>query len=133
MRIRPRRRAERGTIAPIAISAPARVGSTVQFHVRDADCADEDLRTLLGAVSSHPQQASPVAAMLFSCNGRGLRMWPDSEMGHDVSVLNDVLGKIPLAGVFAAGEIGPVGGKNFIHGFTASMALIKKKGSGAIS
>ncbi|HUU82911.1 MAG TPA: FIST N-terminal domain-containing protein [Phycisphaerae bacterium] len=106
----------------IAVAAQVRVGSTVQFHVRDAECADEDLRTLLGGVSPGVAETPPAAAMLFDCNGRGIRMWPHE--GHDVGILRELCGPIPVAGFFAAGEIGPVGGKNFVHGFTASIALL---------
>ena len=107
----------------IAISAPVQVGSTVQFHVRDAGSADEDLRSLLADVARSSTDPAPAGAMLFSCNGRGIRMWPQQQ-GHDVTTLREFYGDIPVAGFFAAGEIGPVAGKNFIHGFTASIALL---------
>jgi small ligand-binding sensory domain FIST len=104
----------------IGIAGHARVGATVQFHVRDANSADEDLRTMLA-----PEADSGVCgAMLFGCNGRGTHMWPES--GHDVRVLREVLGDIPVAGFFCGGEFGPVGGRNFIHGFTASIALFRE-------
>jgi small ligand-binding sensory domain FIST len=106
----------------VAVAAPVRVGSTVQFHVRDAKCADEDLRTLLSDIRPSCTEAPPAAAMLFDCNGRGIRMWPRG--GHDVAAVRELCGPIPLAGFFAAGEIGPVGGRNFVHGFTASIALL---------
>ena len=61
-------------------------------------------------------------ALVFTCNGRGSRLF--DEPHHDARVLADLLGPVPLAGFFAAGEIGPVGGHNFVHGFTASMALL---------
>ena len=93
------------------------VGEAIQFHVRDADTADEDLRTLL------EREAEPVAgALLFTCNGRGSRLF--SVPDHDASLVSDTLGGPPLAGFNCAGEIGPVGGKNFLHGFTASIALL---------
>ena len=99
----------------------------MQFHVRDGASADQDLREALG-----PHRDSDVEAlMLFGCNGRGTHMWP--EPNHDIAVAREILGDIPIAGMFCAGEFGPVGGKNFIHGFTASMALIKQKGSGVVS
>ena len=94
------------------------VGRTVQFHVRDAVTADEDLReSLLRA----PAEGRPIGALMFTCNGRGGRMFdvPD----HDAVIVSDLLGGAPVAGFFAAGELGPVGGKNFLHGFTASIAL----------
>jgi small ligand-binding sensory domain FIST len=107
----------------LAITDLVRVGQTVQFHVRDADSADEDLRSLLQDTGQEPAGARPAGALLFSCNGRGTRLFPDPD--HDVSALRDALGPIPVAGFFAMGEIGPVGGQNFLHGFTASIALFE--------
>ncbi len=104
----------------IGIAGPARVGATVQFHVRDAASADEDLQSLLA-----PHHGRDVkGAMLFGCNGRGTHMWPAP--GHDVGVLREKLGDVPVAGAFCGGEFGPVGGKNFVHGFTASIALFSE-------
>jgi small ligand-binding sensory domain FIST len=54
------------------------------------------------------------------------------EPDHDARVMADLLGPVPLAGFFAAGEIGPVGGQNFVHGFTASMALLCDTSDGAL-
>jgi len=105
----------------IAIGHNVRVGQTVQFHVRDGDTADEDLRTLLARTLSG--QASFEAALLFSCNGRGTRMF--SEPNHDVGVVAEYTGSVPIAGLFAQGELGPVAGKNHMHGFTASLALFR--------
>ena len=104
----------------MAMAGHARVGATVQFHVRDAASADEDLRKLLAVHA----ETSVAGAMIFGCNGRGTNMWPQA--GHDAGVLREVLGDIPVAGCFCGGEFGPVGGKNFIHGFTASIVLFKK-------
>ena len=107
----------------IAIGDSVRVGTTVQFHVRDASSADEDLRKRL---SSHQEGATEViGALLFTCNGRGTRMWDQPH--HDVTCLQETVGRIPTAGFFCAGELGPVGGKNFIHGHTASIALISPR------
>jgi small ligand-binding sensory domain FIST len=60
---------------------------------------------------------------LFTCNGRGVRLFGSPD--HDASVLADLLDDPPTAGFFAAGELGPVGGRNFLHGFTASVVLFK--------
>ena len=95
-----------------------RAGQTVQFHVRDAQTADEDLRDLLAQAQ---QTGEARGALLFTCNGRGTRLFDRPH--HDAATLADVLGTIPVAGFFAQGEIGPIGGKNFLHGFTASAAL----------
>ncbi len=111
--------ADQGTGA-VAIGNTVRTGQTVQFHLRDAAAADEDLVQLL-EVHKAAQAKAPAAGLLFSCNGRGTRMFPESH--HDASVVQRVLGPLPLAGMFAQGELGPVGGHNYVHGFTASLAL----------
>lgn len=108
----------------IAIGDFARVGQTVQFHVRDAKSADEELRELL----VHAGRGAPghdMGALLFTCNGRGTRLFPEPH--HDASVLAECCGDVPVAGLFAQGEIGPIGGKNFLHGFTASIALFEPR------
>lgn len=102
----------------IAIGNLVRTGQTIQFHVRDAETADEDLRSLL---STSLQSGQAAGGLLFSCNGRGTRMFPAPH--HDASTIQAVAGHIPLAGFFAQGELGPVAGRNYIHGFTASVAL----------
>jgi small ligand-binding sensory domain FIST len=104
----------------VAVGDHLEVGQTLRFHVRDAATADEELRTLLeGQVENLP---GPVAgALLFTCNGRGTRLFPTPD--HDARLVSSYLGGVPLAGFFCAGELGPVGGKNFVHGFTASLAI----------
>lgn len=103
----------------VAITDRVRVGQTVQFHVRDAETASEDLKSLL----EHDQSAGRGAAgaLLFTCNGRGTRLFGDPH--HDARAIRTHAGAIPVAGFFAMGEIGPIGQRNFIHGFTASIAL----------
>ncbi len=66
----------------------------------------------------------PSAALVFTCNGRGTRLF--SGPNHDAGVIRAEAGTIPVAGFFAQGELGPVGGQNFIHGFTASVALFEE-------
>jgi small ligand-binding sensory domain FIST len=97
-----------------------RVGQTVRLHVRDAASADEDLREALRAQAQALGDQGAAGALLFTCNGRGSNMFevPD----HDAAAIEDSLGA-PTAGFFCAGEIGPVGGRNFLHGFTATMAV----------
>ena len=98
----------------ITIGATAEVGSTVQFQVRDADSADEDLRHLLAG-----QQGR--AALVFTCNGRGRNLFDAPD--HDARLVHDQVGQGAVAGMFCAGEVGPVGGRNFVHGYTASVVL----------
>jgi small ligand-binding sensory domain FIST len=104
----------------IEIGDVVEVGATVQFQVRDAAGADKDLRLTVERAGA-ALAGRPVGALLFTCNGRGRRMFEVAD--HDASTIEELLGGIPLAGFFAAGEIGPIAGRNALHAFTASMAL----------
>jgi len=107
----------------IALADMVRVGQTVQFHVRDAESATEDLTLLLEQSS----QTKAAGGLLFSCNGRGSRLFGHSD--HDSSAVATAMPRTPIAGFFAAGELGPVGGKNFLHGHTASLVLFSPPAS----
>ena len=102
----------------LAIGEPVRVGQTLRFHVRDADSADADLRENLSSALNGERAAG---TLLFTCNGRGTNLF--SSPDHDARTAAEVLGGDSLAGFFCAGEIGPVGGKPFLHGFTATLAV----------
>jgi small ligand-binding sensory domain FIST len=104
----------------IAIGDYIRPGQTVQFHIRDEAAADAELKQLLAGVRDNSTMG-PAGALLFTCNGRGTRMF--SQPNHDAQAVANAFGPIPLAGFFAAGELGPVGRQNFVHGFTASVGL----------
>ena len=109
---------ETGTIA---IGATIEEGQVVRIHARDAASADRDLNDALELRRRALGDDAPAGALMFTCNGRGRGMFglPD----HDASAVAGTLGDIPTAGFFAAGEIGPVGGENFLHGFTATVAV----------
>jgi small ligand-binding sensory domain FIST len=104
----------------MAVGERVRIGQTVRLHVRDGGSADEDLSEVLARLSAD-LPAPPAGALLFTCNGRGSQMFqvPD----HDAAALDRALGGAPAAGFFCAGEIGPVGARSFVHGFTATMAV----------
>ena len=102
----------------LAIGEPVRVGQTLRFHVRDAASADDDLRENLASALDGERAAG---ALLFTCNGRGTNLF--AEHDHDARAVGELLGGDALAGFFCAGEIGPVGGKPFLHGFTATLAV----------
>lgn len=106
----------------VAIGNRVRVGQTVRFHVRDAQTAHEELHALLTR-SVENSEVAPGAALLFSCNGRGTRLFPGAN--HDAGSIQKRLNTVPLTGFFAQGELGPVGGKNYIHGYTASIAVFR--------
>jgi small ligand-binding sensory domain FIST len=111
----------------LAVSAIPRVGQTVQFQFRDAAAADQHLRQQLEAARQAFDEEQPVAALLCSCNGRGSRLF--GPIDHDPTVLAEALGEMPVAGLFCAGEIGPVGDRNYLHGFTATIVLFTEAGA----
>jgi small ligand-binding sensory domain FIST len=102
----------------LSLGDTVRVGQTLRFFVRDAASADADLRQ---ALADAPRRARPAGALLFTCNGRGTNMFPEPD--HDARVVTEMLRTDALAGFFCGGEIGPVGGKAFLHGFTATLAV----------
>ncbi|MEZ5233964.1 MAG: FIST N-terminal domain-containing protein [Acidimicrobiia bacterium] len=104
-------RAETGALV---VGDRVQVGDTVQFQVRDADSAHEDLVELLAGERAD-------AALVFTCNGRGRHLFDTDD--HDAELVCELTGARSVAGVFCAGEVGPVGSRSFLHGFTASVAL----------
>jgi len=111
--------AEQATGA-LDVGALVEPGLRVRLHVRDADSADRDLHEALALRRAALGEQRPAGAVMFTCNGRGAGLFgaPD----HDARVLAQEL-DAPAAGFFAAGEIGPVGGRPALHGFTATVAV----------
>jgi len=105
----------------IAVGALPRVGQTIQFQRRDAASASEDLTRLLESKKTTLAERRILGGVLCTCNGRGAQMFQAA--GHDARHVRDALGPVGLAGFFCNGEVGPVGGKSYLHGFTASLAL----------
>ena len=104
----------------VVVGAHPRTGQTLQYQLRDAASADEELKSLLAPLAARNDK--PVASLLFCCNGRGKHLF--STPDHDAKLVADALGAAPSAGFFCNGEIGPVGGSNFLHGYTASIGLL---------
>lgn len=98
----------------VAVGEIVEVGATVQFQVRDAVTADEDLRSLLAGHDGH-------GALVFTCNGRGTHLF--GEPHHDAATVASLLDTTAVGGMFCAGELGPIAGRNALHGFTASVAV----------
>jgi len=103
----------------IAVGDVVPVGRTVRFQVRDAASADDDLRAML--VALRREYAAVEGALLFSCNGRGSNLFTSAD--HDVLAMRQGLSTSGVAGFFAGGEIGPVGGRNHLHGFSAAVLV----------
>jgi small ligand-binding sensory domain FIST len=105
----------------VAVGAQVRPGQVIRLHARDARSADEDLHDALRLRAEAIAGGRPAGALLFSCNGRGSAMFGACD--HDAAAVRDELRGAPAAGFFAAGEIGPVGPRSFLHGFTATIAV----------
>jgi len=106
----------------IAIGDPGvRTGQTIQFQIRDGASAMQDFKMMLSAQKVHGEASG---ALLFSCTGRGQHMFDHAHA--DAMMVYEALGDVPLAGFFAAGEIGPVGGQSYIHGHTACLAVFRE-------
>src|SRR5690606_25075696 len=104
----------------VAVGAQVEVGTTVQFHVRDAASADDELRSLMAEVA-RPRAPRSRGALLFTCNGRGSAFFGDPD--HDAELVVEAVGPA-VAGMACAGEIGPIGGVNRLHGYTASTLVL---------
>lgn len=109
----------------IAVGALPRLGQTVQFQRRSADAADEDMQALLTRAKKQLGDTPIYGGCLCSCNGRGQNLF--GRPNHDAQMVQQRLGPLGLAGFFCNGEIGPVGQRSFLHGYTASLALFVKK------
>ena len=109
----------------LAIGAPVREGQLVQFHVRDAETSAEDLRRSLADYRAAAGDRTAAGALLFSCTGRGRHLYgrPD----HDTDLFRELVGSLPLGGFFCNGEIGPVSGTTYLHGYTSSFALFRSR------
>jgi small ligand-binding sensory domain FIST len=111
----------------LAVGAFPRPGQTLQFQRRDAEAATEDLDSLLVQARRQLSRTQIYGGCLCSCNGRGSHLF--SAPNHDADLIQNRLGPFGLAGFFCNGEIGPVGDRNYLHGYTASLALLVKKTS----
>lgn len=112
--------------AIVVADGTIRNGMTVQFLVRDPRTAGDDLQQLVRERAGLVREPSEYGALVFTCNGRGARMFGKPD--HDATCVQNGFGaQVPTAGFFAAGEIGPVGGRNFLHGFTASVAVFRSR------
>jgi len=109
----------------LAVGALPRAGQTMQFQRRDAAAANEDMNELLARAKNKLGDKQIYGGCLCSCNGRSSHLF--GKPNHDAQTVQQQLGPFGLAGFFCNGEIGPVGQKNFLHGYTASLALFVKK------
>jgi len=112
----------------IAVGALPRLGQTIQFQRRSAAAATQDMEELLTRARQQLGDTPIYGGCLCCCNGRGQNLF--GRPNHDAQMIQQRLGPLGLAGFFCNGEIGPVGEKSFLHGYTASLALFVKKTGG---
>jgi small ligand-binding sensory domain FIST len=105
----------------VAVGATVHPGEVLRLHARDAQSAQDDLRHALALRAGALAGRAPAGALVFTCNGRGRQMFGVAD--HDALAVQQELHGAPAAGFFAAGEIGPVSGHSFLHGFTATIAV----------
>jgi small ligand-binding sensory domain FIST len=109
----------------MAIGDRIRPGQRIQFHLRDAKSSAEDLQILLEEYQRRSFDSSPIGALLFSCLGRGERLY--CKPNFDSQLLQTYISPIPIGGFFCNGEIGPVGNSTFLHGYTSAFAIFRSR------
>ena len=109
----------------LAIGEILKEGQLVQFHLRDADTSSGDLQSVLSRYADENRENDIPGALLFSCLGRGEYLY--GKPNHDTDLFRDKLGNVPLGGFFCNGEIGPVSGTTFLHGYTSSFGIFRPK------
>jgi small ligand-binding sensory domain FIST len=109
----------------LAIGEMLKEGQLVQFHLRDAETSTDDLQAVLTRYADEHRENDIPGALLFSCLGRGQYLY--GKANHDTDMFRDNLGDVPLGGFFCNGEIGPVSGTTFLHGYTSSFGLFRPK------
>jgi small ligand-binding sensory domain FIST len=97
----------------------------VQFHVRDAATSADDLRNAFATYLRGLGDRQASAALMFQCTGRGSFLY--GREGHDTDMFNELIGALPMGGFFCNGEIGPVGGITYLHGYTSSFAIFRER------
>jgi small ligand-binding sensory domain FIST len=109
----------------LAIGEMLKEGQLVQFHLRDAETSAQDLTFVLERYAADNRENEVPGALLFSCLGRGEYLY--GRPNHDTDIFREKLGQVPLGGFFCNGEIGPVGGTTFLHGYTSSFGLFRSR------
>ena len=109
----------------LAIGERLREGQIVQFHLRDAQTSTEDLTAMVNQYRDRYRETGVEGALLFSCLGRGVYLYGQPD--HDTGIFRDAMGEIPVGGFFCNGEIGPVQGTTYLHGYTSSFGLFRHR------
>ena len=106
----------------VAVAEQVRQGQIVQFVLRDARAARADMRRMLETLYAATQRIRPRFGFFFNCLGRGVGLYGDAN--HDITLIREFFGDLPIVGFFGNGELAPVGGKNYAHSYTGVLAII---------
>ena len=111
----------------LAVGTIPHLGRRVQFHLRDGECSAQDLESVLtrGVNEGNLKDTANRGALLFSCLGRGEHLY--GRPNHDTEMFQRIVGRLPLSGFFCNGEIGPVSGETYVHGYTSAFAVLREK------
>lgn len=109
-----------GSIAVGEVPTP---GQIIQFHLRDKHASAADLEQHLRRFQQEQTRHEYQGALLFTCLGRGKHLYGTAN--HDTAMFAAHLGDIPVGGFFCNGEIGPVAGATYVHGYTSSFGLFR--------
>ncbi len=109
----------------LLVGSIPRVGQTVQFHLRDPHAATEEAAWILGNLAAQFDRENLVAGLVCTCKGRGKAMFGSED--HDAVAIRDAFPRLPVAGMFSFGEIGPIKGVPALNGFAMSFAVISRK------
>jgi small ligand-binding sensory domain FIST len=106
----------------VAVAEQVRPGQIIQFVLRDARAARADMRRMVEALYAGTRRVRPRFGFYFNCLGRGAGLYgaPD----HDITLIREFFGDLPIVGFFGNGELAPVGGKNYAHSYTGVLAII---------
>ncbi len=107
-------------LGAIAIGDRVRPGQRLQFHLRDAQTSAQDLEIMLK--KSQEVRREAIGALMFTCLGRGERLY--GQPNFDSQMFQRLIAQIPVSGFFCNGEIGPVGGQTFLHGYTSVFGIV---------
>lgn len=107
----------------LAIGEALREGQLVQFHVRDGETSAEDLERQMRDYREHTGDTAAAGALLFQCSGRGRHLY--GRPHHDSELFKRFMGDLAVGGFFCNGEIGPVGGTTYLHGYTSCFAIFR--------
>ncbi|MBI4241357.1 MAG: FIST C-terminal domain-containing protein [Candidatus Rokubacteria bacterium] len=108
----------------VQVAEPVKVGQTIQFQIRDAEAAREDLSATLQDMAKRLKGRRPAFGCYFNCAGRGQGLF--GVPNHDVTLIGEQLGKFPLVGFFGNGEFAPIGRRNFFHTYTGVLAVFPR-------